>query len=369
MTAITIYFFSELGARCVVSLHEETANGRTVQPSMFGTGYWNADKENSLRCLSGAAAAKALLRIVGYKQRGGFSSSKASLGSASTDNITCGIYESISDTSRASGVSSSAVVGNSKEKIGEKKSMKICASAQQKGGVGKTNCVVHLAHDFAERGLKVLVVDLDPQGNASYSLSDYKSNLPASDLFYKDKVTIEANQDITLIYGDPKMLDLEQEPINIVGENLKNNLDSIKYDFDVCLLDTAPTLGVRLTAALYTANYVFTPIEVAAFSMLGVGMMKKTISNMASVNPSLVNLGLIPSRMDRRNPLHVSNYNSLMETNGKEIAPVVIGQRSSFEEALHTKVPVWKIKKTAARKAATEMREFAQFVFESMELK
>tara|TARA_Y100001956_G_scaffold80912_1_gene97082 strand:- start:12309 stop:13094 length:786 start_codon:yes stop_codon:yes gene_type:complete len=261
------------------------------------------------------------------------------------------------------------MVGSGKEKIGERKIMKICASAQQKGGVGKTNCVVHLAHDFAERGLKVLVVDLDPQGNASYSLSDYKSNLPASDLFYNNHVSIVANKDITLIYGDPKMLDLEQEPINVVGENLKSNLNSLEADFDVCLIDTAPTLGVRLTAALYTANYVFTPIEVAAFSMLGVGMMKKTISNMSSVNPSLVNLGLIPSRMDRRNPLHVSNYNSLMESNGKEIAPVVIGQRSSFEEALHTKVPVWKIKKTAARKAANEMREFAQYVAESMELK
>lgn len=353
----------------MVNLHEKAINRRAVQTCMFGTGDWSADQNYSARRISGTAAAKALLRISGYKQGSGFASCEKSLGSTSAENIACGVHESIGNTARASGLSSSTVVGNSKEKIGEEKLMKICASAQQKGGVGKTNCVVHLAHDFAERGLRVLVVDLDPQGNASYSLSDYKSNLPASELFYKDHVSITANRDITLIHGDPKMLDLEQEPINIVGENLKKNLDSLKADFDVCLIDTAPTLGVRLTAALYTANYVFTPIEVAAFSMLGVGMMKKTISNMSSVNPSLVNLGLIPSRMDRRNPLHVSNYNSLMESNGKEIAPVVIGQRSSFEEALHTKVPVWKIKKTAARKAANEMREFAQYVAESMELK
>ena len=68
--------------------------------------------------------------------------------------------------------------------------MKIIAVANQKGGVGKTNCTVHTAFDFQERKLRVLFVDLDPQGNASFTLDNFKSKIVASDLFFKDNVKI-----------------------------------------------------------------------------------------------------------------------------------------------------------------------------------
>ena len=247
--------------------------------------------------------------------------------------------------------------------------MKTLAVANQKGGVGKTNTSVHTAFDFMERKLRILFLDLDPQGNASFSLEQYKSMLVASDLFFKDDLDIEPNESgITLISGDVKLIDVEKMSISEVGNRLKNNLDANSHKFDVCIVDTGPTLCVRLTAALFVSDFVFSPIEVEAYSMLGVGLMKKTISNMSAANPDLVNLGLVPSRVDRRNPLHVRNLESLQKNHADQVMPVVIGQRTSVGEALYAKVPVWSIKKSSARVAAKELRALAEHLFMKMEL-
>jgi chromosome partitioning protein len=246
--------------------------------------------------------------------------------------------------------------------------MKVISAANQKGGVGKTNFIVHLAHDFIERGLKVLVLDTDPQGNASFSLSAYASKVTASQFFDDKPISLSSKEGITLVTGDPKMLNIEKLNISDVGDNIKRNLKLVSKQFDVCLIDTAPTLGVRLASVMYASDYVFTPIEVEAYSMLGVSLMRKTIANMSQLNPSLVNLGLIASRVDKRNPLHVRNLDSLKSNHADQLVPVVIGQRSSFGEALHSKVPVWNIKRTSARVAAKEMRDFAEYVFTKVEL-
>lgn len=247
--------------------------------------------------------------------------------------------------------------------------MKIIAVANQKGGVGKTNCTVHTAFDFQERKLRVLFVDLDPQGNASFTLDNFKSKIVASDLFFKDNVKIEPNSEgITLISGDIKLIDVEKMSISEVGNRLVENLDLNADSYDVCIIDTGPTLCVRLTAALFVSDYVFCPIEVEAYSMLGVDLMKRTIGNMSKANPNLINLGLVPSRVDKRNPLHVRNLESLQANHSDQLMPMVIGQRSSVGDALFKKTPVWKIRKSAARVAAKELRALAEHLFIKMEL-
>lgn len=244
--------------------------------------------------------------------------------------------------------------------------MKVISAVQQKGGVGKSNCIVHLAHDFKERDLRVCVLDFDTQGNATFSMQELLSNIGASSLFRKDFTLPVINPGITVIRGDEGLVNVENMSTAEAGENLKKNVALLAEHFDVCLIDTAPALGVRMAAALYVSQFVFSPIEVAVYSILGVNKMKKTISNIQKVNPTLEYLGLIPSRYNSRNPLQVENLIELRRTHSNLVAPVVIGQRTSFEEALHRQIPVWKVKKTAARKAASEIREFAEYVFQKV---
>lgn len=351
-----------------MNINEKTTDRITVPECMYISGHRGAIKNDCSWSLSGRQTAKEFFRIAGHKQGRSISSSKKSLGITSEPNTSNRVCQSHSDIASSQGISSRNMGRRSQETARGTEKMKVISAANQKGGVGKTNFIVHLAHDFIERGLKVLVLDTDPQGNASFSLSAYASKVTASQFFDDKPIALSPKDGITLVTGDPKMLNIEKLNISDVGDNLKRNLKSVSEQFDVCLIDTAPTLGVRLASVMYASDYVFTPIEVEAYSMLGVSLMRKTIANMSQLNPSLVNLGLIASRVDKRNPLHVRNFDSLKSNHADQLVPVVIGQRSSFGVALHSKVPVWNIKKTSARVAAKEMRDFAEYVFNKVEL-
>ncbi|HCZ14874.1 MAG TPA: chromosome partitioning protein ParA, partial [Candidatus Accumulibacter sp.] len=137
---------------------------------------------------------------------------------------------------------------------------------------------------------------------------------------------------------------------------------------DVCLIDTAPSLGVSMAAALFAADYVLSPIELEAYSIQGIKKMVMTIANVRKANPSLQFLGMVPSKVDGRNPRHGRHLQELQRAYPQLMIPAGIGLRSSIADALASGVPVWKIRKTAARKAALELRALAAHVFEKMEI-
>lgn len=345
--------------------HEKIANRSGVSSSDSVAGGQRTDENNRLRGAGRTEAAQRVCKVIQLDERRNQSSRQPSMASTQKGQCASGVRGSNRPTTKLS-----SVPGKGMGKEGQKAfggTMKICAAVQQKGGVGKSNCIVHLAHDAAERGLKVLVIDLDTQGNASFTLQKYQSGIVASSLF-TGPVTVTPNQDITLLSGDPKLADIENMAISDAGEVFKNNIDNLASQFDLCLIDTAPALGVRMAAALYVSGYVFSPIEMEVYSILGVGLMNKTIANMKQVNPGLKFLGLIPSRYNSRNPRQVENLQNLTAKNPGLVAPVSIGERSSIGEALHFQMPVWQVRKTAARKAATEVRAFAQYVFTKMEI-
>ena len=255
--------------------------------------------------------------------------------------------------------------------------MKTLVVAQQKGGVGKTSSVVHLAFDFLERGLRVAVIDLDTQANASFTLAKYKIAARASSFF--GPVPVDGWQDATavdghgprlvLIEADPELANAVFMPLDKAKQNLRANLKALAgQGFDVCLIDTAPGLGVALVAALFAADCVLSPIELEAYSIQGIKMMLTTIMNVRKENTRLQFLGMVPSKVDARNPRHVRHLVELQTAYPKLMVPASIGLRSSIADALASGVPVWKIKKTAARKAAHEVRALADYVFEKMEI-
>ena len=256
--------------------------------------------------------------------------------------------------------------------------MKTLVIANQKGGVGKTSLLVHLAHDFLERGLRVAAIDLDTQANASFTLHPYRSGVQASALFtgvqpnQLPQIT-EANATgdgvLHLIEADTHLADMEKMPLREVGANFRRAIKALNTArFDVCLIDTAPSLGNTMAAALLAADYVVSPIELEAYSIQGIKKMVMAIANLRNANPRLNFLGMIPSKVDARNPRHERHLKELAGAYPQLMIPGGIGLRSSIAEALATGVPVWKIKKTAARKAAKEMRAFANHVYTTMEV-
>lgn len=255
--------------------------------------------------------------------------------------------------------------------------MKTLVVAQQKGGVGKTSSIIHLAFDFLERGLRVAVIDLDTQANASSTLAAFKIDLTASQLFSqvpKDGWPIagpdEANEPrIALIEADPYLANAVFLPLADARKHLRANIKALgEQGFDVCLIDTAPGLGVALVASLYAADFVLSPIELEVYSIQGIKMMLTTIGNVRKEHSKLKFLGMVPSKVDARNPRHARHQQELEAAYPTLMVPASIGLRSSIPDALATGVPVWKIKKTAARKASKELRTLAAYISDKMEI-
>ena len=136
----------------------------------------------------------------------------------------------------------------------------------------------------------------------------------------------------------------------------------------MCVIDTAPALGVRLVAALVSADFVLSPIELEAYSLQGIRMMVSTIQNVRKGNPALKFLGILPSKVDSRNPRHQAHLDELRATYKGLLIPTAVGLRSSVADALALGEPVWTIRKTAARKAVREMREVAAHLHDAMKL-
>ena len=246
--------------------------------------------------------------------------------------------------------------------------MKSLVIANQKGGVGKTALVAHLAFDFAERGLRVLVVDLDTQANASYTLRTRTVLGDASALFGEKPPVAVGSSGISLFRADPALANLESKNLQDCAARLRKNLRALAPQFDVCVIDTAPALGVRLVAALVAADFVLSPIELEAYSLQGIRMMVSTIQNVRKGNPALKFLGILPSKVDSRNPRHLAHLAELKTTYQSLLIPTVVGLRSSVADALALGDPVWTIRKTAARKAVREMREIASHLHAAMHL-
>ncbi|MCG7556055.1 ParA family protein [Pseudoalteromonas sp. Of11M-6] len=249
--------------------------------------------------------------------------------------------------------------------------MKIIAAAQQKGGVGKTNTIFHLAFSLSENGYRVGVIDVDPQANASYSLQKFASAVNASSFFFDANLTVDnlnvKSGEIILFKSTPDLIDVEAEKVSEVGETFAKNVSKLTSVVDILLIDTAPSLGVKMTSALYVSDITYTPLDMEVFGINGLDLMLTTIRNVQKANPKLNFLGVIPSKINSRNPRQVANHNELAKAYPDLIAPLVISERTSIGDALHYGIPVWKVKKTSARAAGKEMKAFAAYVIENIE--
>ena len=164
---------------------------------------------------------------------------------------------------------------------------KIIAVANQKGGVGKTTTTVNLSAVLAEKGLRVMIIDSDPQGNATSSLGVTKKvEKSLYDVLIDDEVDIEDTLKKTAI----PTLDLCPSNINLAGaevelvsmmsreQRLKNQLEKVQNDYDYIFIDCPPSLGLITLNALTAANSVLIPIQCEYFALEGLSQLTNTIN-------------------------------------------------------------------------------------------
>lgn len=234
--------------------------------------------------------------------------------------------------------------------------MKTIVVSNQKGGVGKTAIAVHLAMYLQEKGKKVLVIDLDAQGNASKTLSPYASGLKAVVLFQRELDPIVPANSITLVGADAGLADLEQRHKQDVLPALRRVLPMFSNQFDFCVIDTPPAVGLRLSAAMLAAQYVLSPIELDSYSIDGTTQLLQTVVGIQQrFNTGLAFLGLLPNRLNPASSAQRAALDSMLSRYPAFMVPAKIGNRSSIPEALRAGVPVWRLQKTAAREAGHEM--------------
>ena len=193
---------------------------------------------------------------------------------------------------------------------------KIISVINQKGGVGKTTTVVNLAASLSIMGHKTLVVDLDPQGNATTGLG--KSNTKEENNIYNLLIgNIKLNE--AIINTDIKNLDLISSTVNLSGLEvetatnedraftLKNIFDSnsnILNKYDYIFIDCPPSLSLLTVIALVGSNELVVPLQTEFFALEGITQLVKTIDRIKeNLNPNLKIRGILLTMFDKRNKL------------------------------------------------------------------
>lgn len=251
--------------------------------------------------------------------------------------------------------------------------MKIITVSNQKGGVGKTATVVNMAGYLSrEHDLSVLVIDLDSQGNASWSLSGNLefnvSDVLFSDKFQTDDVKqLNLGQGVHVVGADCSLADIDSIDIKFLVTRMSAFLNAVnEAGIDVVLFDTPPSLGKALTSALLVSDYVICPIELEAYSLQGVTKLKNVIQNIRKFNNNLKVLGLLPSMVDNRNKRHRDQLAKITELYPDLVIKHPIGLRSSVADALSEKVFLGDLKKSSAKKARQEFSELTSWICDAI---
>ena len=238
--------------------------------------------------------------------------------------------------------------------------------SNQKGGTGKTCVGLHLAMALAEAGKSVLFIDIDPQANSSKTFASHDCGVVASALFAPEEVKVKARESITLIAADAKMADMERAAPQVIN-HFRQQLTRLSDRFDFCVIDTPPSLGMRMTAALVVADHVLAPIELEEYSIDGIKMMLQTVFGVKQkYNAKLNFLGMLPNRFNSRSERQKATFSALVKSYSHLLIPAKIGFRSSIPEALAAGVPVWSLKKTAAKEAGREFKAAFDIVFKKI---
>jgi len=250
--------------------------------------------------------------------------------------------------------------------------MKTLVLANQKGGVGKSAVATLLAHYLAERRQRVLAIDLDHQGNFSGSVGRSNRATPAgimADRLLTEPISVMPRADFVLVAGDWSLSMLERQSTlhTPFARNLRSFLAKMDPYFDLCVIDTSPSPDIRLIAALASADFVLSPIQLNQEAMEGVnGLLNHDRAGVrkikAVLNPKLQLIGLLPTMVEAT-PFQKANFLQIAQRYHPLLIRIGDGpgefasmpRRSAIAEAQAHGEVLWEMKKTAAREAAKEI--------------
>ncbi len=220
---------------------------------------------------------------------------------------------------------------------------RVIAIANQKGGVGKTTTAVNLGACVADLGRKVLVVDIDPQGNATSGLGVDRRKIRRSiyDVLINGIPMGEAivSSSIKGLHVVPSTMDLagaEIELVAMVGREaqLKRALDGIRARFDFVFIDCPPSLGLLTLNALTGADAVAVPIQCEYYALEGLGQLMKTITLIQQrLNPSLDIEGVILTMFDGRTNLSIQVAEEVKRYFRSKVYKTIIPRNVRLSEA------------------------------------
>jgi chromosome partitioning protein len=254
-------------------------------------------------------------------------------------------------------------------RAGELPLPRIIAIANQKGGVGKTTTAVNLGAALAESGLRILVVDLDPQGNASTGLGVNPRDVEHSiyDVLMHDVPALDCIEPTSLknLFVLPATIDLAGAEIELVPAfsrelKLKRALDAARSEYDVMLIDCPPSLGLLTVNGLAAADDVIVPIQCEYYALEGLGLLLRNVALLRSVNPQLDVRGIVLTMHDSRTRLAEQVEEEVREHFTERVYRTVVPRTVRIAEAPSFGQPVIVFDPTS--RGATAYRELAEEV-------
>lgn len=226
----------------------------------------------------------------------------------------------------------------------------VISITNQKGGVGKTTSAVNLAYYLAKAGKKVLLVDFDPQGNATSGLGVDKDklNITMSDVMLgkkllKDTIIATDYKNLWLAPSTPHLANTEAELAQAERRfsRLKVAIEFVANQYDFILIDSPPSLSLLTVNGLIAARYILLPVQAEFYALEGLGQLLETMKLVRkNINPTLDLLGVLPTMINSRTSLSQQVYEEIKQHFPGKVFKQTIPRNIRLAEAPSYGVPI-----------------------------